>query len=98
MAEPMHPLLQGEPHPLKGSIEELPPHSRLPRLDLAIDWESPQEEFAASVRDFFAGPRAPKDGELPPEATRCASIGSRASRRPRRFWRRACGTWLPSGC
>ncbi|HEX4001464.1 MAG TPA: TonB family protein [Candidatus Acidoferrales bacterium] len=65
MAEPMHPLLQGEPHPLKGSIEELPPHSRLPRLDLAIDWESPQEEFASSVRDFFAGPRASKENDPP---------------------------------
>jgi TonB family protein len=60
----MHPLLKGQPHPLKGSIEELPPHSRLPRLDLAIDWESPQQEFVTSVRDFFSGPRAPKNGEL----------------------------------
>jgi len=66
MAGLMHPLLQGEPHPLKGSIEELPPHSRLPRLDLAIDWESPQQEFVTSVRDFFKGPRAPRDRDLPP--------------------------------
>jgi len=65
MAGPMHPLLQGDPHPLKGSIEELPPHSRLPRLDLAIDWESPQQEFVTSARAFFAGPRAPKDSDLP---------------------------------
>ena len=65
MAGPMHPLLQGDPHPLKGSIEELPPHSRLPRLDLAIDWESPQQEFVTSVRGFFTGPKAPKNGELP---------------------------------
>ncbi len=65
MAGPMHPLLQGDPHPLKGSIEELPPHSRLPRLDLAIDWESPQQEFVTSVRVFFTGPKAPKNGELP---------------------------------
>ncbi len=65
MAGPMHPLLQGDSHPLKGSIEELPPHSRLPRLDLAIDWESPQEEFVTSARAFFAGPRAPKDSEVP---------------------------------
>ncbi len=65
MARPMHPLLEGDPHPLKGSIEELPPHSRLPRLDLAIDWESPQEEFVTSARAFFAGPRAPKNNELP---------------------------------
>lgn len=65
MAGPMHPLLQGDPHPLKGSIEELPAHSRLPRLDLAIDWESPQQEFVTSARAFFAGPKAPKDSELP---------------------------------
>ncbi len=64
MTEPMHPLLQGDPHPLKGSLEELPPHSRLPRLDLAIDWESPQEEFLTSARAFFTGPKAPKDGDL----------------------------------
>lgn len=63
----MHPLLQGEPHPLKGSIEELPPISRLPRLDLGIDWESPQEEFASSARAFFTGPRPPKETELPPD-------------------------------
>jgi TonB family protein len=65
MAEPMHPLLQGDAHPLEGFVEELRPHSRLPRLDLGIDWESPQQEFVTSVRDFFAGPRAPKDAELP---------------------------------
>jgi TonB family protein len=64
MTEPMHPLLQGDPHPLKGSLEELPPHSRLPRLDLAIDWESPQEEFLTSARAFFTGPKAPKNGDL----------------------------------
>ena len=61
----MQPLIQGDPHPLKGSIEELPPHSRLPRLDLAIDWESPQQEFVTSARAFFAGPKAPKDSEVP---------------------------------
>jgi TonB family protein len=65
MTEPMHPLLQGDTHPLKGSIEELPPYSRLPRLDLGIDWESPQREFFTSVREFFKGPRAPKEEELP---------------------------------
>ncbi|MGA9144413.1 MAG: hypothetical protein WB007_11715, partial [Candidatus Acidiferrales bacterium] len=40
---------------------ELSPHSRLPRLDLGVDWESPWHEFRTSVRDFFAGPRAPKE-------------------------------------
>ena len=42
---------------------ELSPHSRLPRLDLGVDWESPWREFRTSVRDFFTGPRAPKDSE-----------------------------------
>jgi TonB family protein len=42
---------------------ELSPHSRLPRLDLGVDWESPWQEFRTSVRDFFTGPRAPKDSE-----------------------------------
>jgi len=67
MAEPMHPLLQGDSHPLQGSIEELPPHSRLPRLDLAIDWESPQEEFLTSARAFFTGPKASKNGDVSPD-------------------------------
>ncbi|MGD1209809.1 MAG: TonB family protein [Candidatus Acidiferrales bacterium] len=67
MTEAMHPFLQGDPHPLKGSIEELPPYSRLPRLDLGIDWESPAKEFRTSVWDFFAGPRPLRDSELPPD-------------------------------
>jgi TonB family protein len=45
---------------------ELPPHSRLPRLDLGIDWESPAEEFRTSLWQFFAGPRPLRDGEAPP--------------------------------
>jgi TonB family protein len=67
MPESMQSLFQGDPHPLKGSIEELPPYSRLPRLDLGIDWESPAKEFRTSVRDFFAGPRPLKDSDLPPD-------------------------------
>jgi len=43
---------------------ELSPHSRLPRLDLGVDWESPWREFRTSVRDFFTGPRAPKGGKV----------------------------------
>jgi TonB family protein len=39
------------------SFEALPVHSRLPRLDLGVDWESPWQEFRSSVRDFFHGPR-----------------------------------------
>jgi hypothetical protein len=46
------------PHPESpDSFEALPVHSRLPRLDLGVDWESPWEEFRSSVRDFFRGPR-----------------------------------------
>jgi TonB family protein len=45
---------------------ELPPHSRLPRLDLGIDWESPWTQFRTSLHDFFKGPRPEKDESLPP--------------------------------
>lgn len=45
-------------------LEELPPHSRLPRLDLGIDWESPREEFRSSLREFLSGPRPPKYSEV----------------------------------
>ena len=41
--------------------EALPVPSRLPRLDLGVDWESPWEEFRSSVRDFFRGPRVTRD-------------------------------------
>jgi TonB family protein len=47
------------------TLVELPPHARLPRLDLGIDWESTWEEFPTSVRAVIAGPRPPKDSELP---------------------------------
>jgi len=57
----MHPLLQGEPRPLNASVEDLPPRGRLPRLDLAIEWESPRAEFFSSVGAFFNGPRTPKN-------------------------------------
>ncbi len=50
-------------HEREIELLELPPHSRLPRLDLGVDWESPWQEFGTSVRDFFTGPRAPKDFE-----------------------------------
>jgi protein TonB len=44
---------------------ELPPHSRLPRLDLGIDWESPWTQFQTSLKDFFTGPRPAKDQDPP---------------------------------
>jgi TonB family protein len=46
------------------SLIELEPHSRLPRLDLGIDWESPRAEFISSLRGVVSGPRAPKEAEL----------------------------------
>lgn len=60
----MPPLPPHEPFPAPDSLVELPPHSRLPRLDLGVEWESWGEEFRTSLRDVFTGPRAPKDGEL----------------------------------
>ena len=38
-------------------LVEAIPHSRLPRLDLGIDWGSPWSEFWTSMRDAFTGPR-----------------------------------------
>jgi TonB family protein len=49
-------------------MEELPVHSRLPRLDLGVDWESPWEEFRSSVRDYFHGPRATEDADAPQDS------------------------------
>ena len=45
----------------RNSLEALPVHSRLPRLDLGVDWESPWDEFRTSVRAFFLGPRPSRD-------------------------------------
>jgi TonB family protein len=42
---------------------ECSPHSRPPRLDLSVHWESPWHVFWTSVRDFFTGPRAPKSSK-----------------------------------
>ena len=59
----MQSAAQRAREPVDDSLIELPPHARLPRLDLAIEWESPGQEFRTSVRDFFAGPRPVKDAE-----------------------------------
>ncbi len=64
MLGPMHTLLQRDQQPPVNSLIELEPHSRLPRLDLGIDWESPRAEFISSLRGFVSGPRAPKEAEL----------------------------------
>jgi TonB family protein len=62
MAQKM-PTLTGRAHEQDIELIELPPHSRLPRLDLGVDWESPWREFLTSVRDFFTGPRASKESD-----------------------------------
>jgi len=60
----MGTIFQAETRVDEDYLEELPPHSRLPRLDLGIDWESPREEFRSSVREFFTGTRPPKYSEV----------------------------------
>jgi TonB family protein len=62
------PVMQREPEPVVEEILELPSHSRLPRLDLGVDWESPWAEFRSSLHDFFKGPKAPADNTLPKDA------------------------------
>ena len=75
MPQRMHtePTPSGPPHiplPPPANFDEpmveLPVHSRLPRLDLGVDWESPWREFRSSVRDFFSGPKPTVDGEARP--------------------------------
>ncbi len=57
----MQSAAQRAREPVDDSLIELPPYARLPRLDLAIEWESAGQEFRTSVRDFFAGPRPAKE-------------------------------------
>ena len=59
-------MVKTETSPPPDYLIELPPHSRLPRLDLGIDWESPWKQFQTSLHDFFKGPRPSKDDNLPP--------------------------------
>lgn len=54
--------------PAPDSIVELPPHGRLPRLDLGVDWESPWREFRTSLRGFFDSAPVPADADLPGDA------------------------------
>jgi TonB family protein len=54
-------------HTLASDVE-LPSHARLPRLDLGVDWGSPWHDLRTSWYDFFRGPRAPQDCDLPADA------------------------------
>jgi TonB family protein len=56
------------PEQTQASVVELPAHARLPRLDLGVDWVSPWRDFRTSWHDFFRGPRAPRDSELPADS------------------------------
>ncbi len=58
------PVIEPTEAPADALIE-LPSHSRLPRLDLGIDWESPWEEFRSSWHNYFDGAPVPCDEELP---------------------------------
>jgi TonB family protein len=60
----MQTIFPAETHADEDDLVELPPHSRLPRLDLGIDWESPREEFRSSLRELVSGPRPPKYSEV----------------------------------
>ncbi len=60
----MPPLSPLELRPLENQLEELPPHARLPRLDLGIDWESSGEIFRTSLAGVFTSQPTPKDWEL----------------------------------
>lgn len=60
----MQTILPAETRADGDYLVELPPHARLPRLDLGIDWESPREEFRTSARELFTGPRPPKYSEV----------------------------------
>jgi TonB family protein len=57
-----------EPELVVEAVVELPSHSRLPRLDLGVDWGSPWAEFRSSWRNFFDGSKAPSPTELPADA------------------------------
>ena len=60
----MASLLPVELRSADSQLVELPPHARLPRLDLGIDWESRGEIFRSSVAGVLTGPPTPKDWEL----------------------------------
>ena len=66
MVEPMPPV--AAPEPRSEPAFELPVHARLPRLDLAVDWGSPWDEFRSSIHDFFRGAPAPKYEDLPADS------------------------------
>jgi TonB family protein len=68
MAKPMQSAVKRVLEPHQESLVELSSHSKLPRLDLGVDWGSPWQEFRSSLRSYFSGERAPQDAELPADS------------------------------
>ncbi|MGC1254548.1 MAG: hypothetical protein WA867_03270, partial [Candidatus Acidiferrales bacterium] len=68
MTKPMQSAVKRALEPAEGTLVELSSHSKLPRLDLGVDWGSPWQEFRSSLRDYFSGERAPQDAELPADS------------------------------
>ena len=60
----MATLSPAELRAFDSHLIELPPHARLPRLDLGIDWEPRGEVFRSSLAGVLTGPPTPKDWEL----------------------------------
>lgn len=60
----MQSAAQPTREPISDSTASAPARPGLPRLGLAVGWGSPWQEFRASVRDFFAGPRPLKTGNV----------------------------------
>jgi TonB family protein len=67
----MQPQMRTEAEPLVSSLIELPAHSRLPRLDLGVEWESPWDEFRSSFHASLKGPRPPKEGDAGENSVLC---------------------------
>jgi TonB family protein len=65
-----------EPEPVLGPViapplepdVELPSHSRLPRLDLGVEWGSAWDEFRSSLQNYFHGAPVPNAADLPADS------------------------------
>jgi TonB family protein len=67
--EAAHPVRSSAPsRVLDDSLVECPPHGRLPRLDLGIEWGSSWAEFRSTLATLVSGPRRPTNSELPEDS------------------------------
>ena len=95
----MQPVMQRErePEPVVEEFVELPSHSRLPRLDLGVDWGSPWNEFVRACEIISMARRR----QVPPSCRPiriCASNGSKIKFRAKLSAAPFSGTWPWSGC